>query len=113
MSLKTDYGLAAALDTAFNAGKDYIGTELAPGSAYPTLSAGLTDAASQGKETFLISVAVLHAPETLKLQNKYWLAFQSGMYQALADEGIYNTEVTFTLNVADTLETKIDFNFSF
>ena len=113
MSLRADYALSTAIDTAFQAGVDYIGTESIPGSAYATLSAGLIAAAGMGKESFTITVDVTHAPQTLKLQNKYWNAFKAGIIDALAVEGIYSYEVTLTLNTDDAQDTKIDFAFSF
>ena len=113
MSLRTDYDLSTALSTAYQAGVDYIGTLASPGAAYATLSSELADAASLGKESFTVTIVVTHAPDTLKLQNKYWDAFQAGIISALAAEGIYSYEVTLALNTADTNETKVDFTFSF
>ncbi len=113
MSLRTDYDLSTALSTAYQAGVDYIGTLASPGVAYADLSAGLSDAASKGKEAFTITVSVTHAPDTLKLQNKYWDSFQAGIITALAAEGIFSYEVTLALNTEDTNDTKVDFTFSF
>ena len=113
MSLRTDYDLNTALSTAFQAGVDYIGTQASPGAAYADLSAGLSDAASKGKETFTITISVTHVPDTLKLLNKYWDAFQAGIISALAAEGIYSYEVTLALNTDDANDTKVDFTFSF
>ena len=113
MSLRTDYNLSTAIGTAYQAGVDYIGTLASPGAAYADLSSGLSDAADMGKESFTVTVVVTHAPDTLKLQNKYWDAFQAGIISALAAEGIYDYEVTLALNTEDTNETKVDFTFSF
>ena len=113
MSLRTDYDLSTALSTAYQAGVDYIGTVGSPGAAYADLSAGLSDASSKGKESFTVTVSVTHAPDTLKLQNKYWNAFQAGIISALAVEGIYSYEVSLALNTDDTNDTKVDFTFSF
>jgi len=113
MSLRTDYDLSTAISTAFQAGVDYIGTQASPGNAYADLSSGLSDAAAKGKESFTVTVVVSHVPDTLKLQNKYWDAFQAGIISALAAEGIYSYEVTLALNTDDANETKVDFTFSF
>jgi len=113
MSLKTDYALSTALTAAYDAGVAYVGTGIAPGAAYATLSAGLAAAAAQGKETFTVTVSVTHAPSTLRLQGKYWNAFKTGVLSALAAEGIYNYEITLALNTEDATDTQIDFDFAF
>jgi hypothetical protein len=113
MSLKTDYGLASALHTAFVAGQTYIGTALAPGVAYASLQSALVAAAAQGKTQFTVTVSVTHAPGTLRLSGKYYETFCDGVYSALAIEDIYSSEVTVALNTTDNITTSIDFVFDF
>jgi hypothetical protein len=112
MSLKTDYGLAAALNTAFDAGIALIVST--PTAQYTTMSTELAAAAALGKEEFTIQIECPTAQRSaILLQGKYWDAYKAGLESGLATEDIYSYEYTITLNTDDASTTYLDFNFSF
>jgi hypothetical protein len=117
MSLKTDYydgatGLQSKLNDAFDAGVAYVVANLS------TLSTGLTAAAAQGQAKFTINV-----PGTGTLNAGYLRAsngnnlllksFFSGIKKGLADQEIYEYECSPSLNISDSVNTSVDFNFNF
>lgn len=118
MSLKTDYfdgatGLQAKMNDAFDAGALFVtSTNLA------TLSAALIDAAAQGKTSFTVSISGTGALNAAYLRsnnanNLLTKAFFAGIQNGLAAQDIYNYECTLALNVADTVNTGVDFKFNF
>ncbi len=117
MSLKTDYfdgatGLQAKLNDAFDAGVTYVTTNLS------TLSAALIDAAAQGKTKFTVTTTGTGSLNggylrANKGDNLLLKAFFSGIQNGLAAQDIYNYECSLVLNVTDTVDTKVDFNFNF
>jgi hypothetical protein len=117
MSLKTDYfdgatGLQAKLNDAFDVGSAYVTTNLS------TLSAALIDAAAQGKTKFTVSITgtgSLNAGylRANKGDNLLLKAFFAGISAGLAGQDIYNYECIPSLNISDTVDTKVDFNFNF
>jgi hypothetical protein len=131
MSLRTDYNISGALDTAFVAGWQFVlGTcsntgyttaaECVLGSgvwtaspAYASLSAGLATAAAQGKETFTLTMSCAHNPGALRLLGKYWATFKDGILAAMATERIFDYEVDVALNTSDSTQLQVDFNFTF
>ena len=118
MSLREDYsgdctgGFHNDMATVHQAGVDFVGTEGSPGAAYSALSTGLADAATKGLDSFTITVSVTFEPDNLKLNGKHQQTFFAGIEDALSAEGIYPFYVTLALNTADSLDTKVDFNFS-
>ncbi len=117
MSLKTDYlngstGLQQKLDDAFAAGKAYVTANLS------TLSAELVDSAAQGLTKFTVTVdgvgslnaSYLRANNANNLLTK---AFYAGVLAQLAIENVYNYECAVVLNVTDSVNTNVDFNFNF
>lgn len=117
MSLKTDFfdgatGLQTKLNDAFDVGVTYVTTNLA------TLSAALIDAAAQGKTKFTVTVTGTGSLNAGYLRasngnNLLLKAFFAGITSGLATQDIYGYECTLTLNVADSVDTKVDFNFNF
>jgi len=118
MSLREDYsgtctgGFESDMAVVFQAGVDFIGTELAPGIAYPVLSTALNASATAGIKVFTSTVDVTFEPDNLKLGGIHQDTYFAGILDALAHEGIYSMYVSLVLNTSDTLTTKIDFNFS-
>lgn len=113
MSLRTDYALTTAILAAYDAGKAWVGTAAAPGPIYSAISLGLSTAAAQGKEIFTINAITSYNTVALRLKNKFMQAYFDGIYAALSAEGIMNYEVSLVLNTSDTINTSVDFNFSF
>ena len=117
MSLKTDYfdgatGLQSKLNDAFDEGVDYVTTNLS------TLSAALIDAAAQGKTKFTVTTAGTGALNAGYLRanngdNLLLKAFFAGIQDGLAAQDIYNYECVLALNIADSVDTKVDFKFNF
>jgi hypothetical protein len=116
MSLKTDYfdgatGLQTQVNNAFDAGVTFVAvTNLA------AISAALISAAAAGKTKFTVTLLTSYQPSTLRGNNGNNLilkAYLAGISKALADQDVYNYEVTPTLNITDSVDTKIDLNFNF
>ena len=117
MSLKTDYfdgatGLQSKLNDAFDEGTNYVTT------ATSTLSAALIDAAAQGKTKFTVTIAGTGALNAGYLRankgdNLLLKAFFAGIQDGLAAQDIYNYECALSLNISDSVDTKVDFNFNF
>lgn len=83
------------------------------GEAYTTLAAGLTQAASEGKESFVIKAVTSHNPTVLRMNTKYLDAYFAGIISGLADEGIYSYECTLSLDTTDTSILRVSFEFEF
>ncbi len=115
MTLKTDYfdgatGLHEKMNDAFDAGSTFVTTNLA------TLSAALISAAEQGKTTFDVSVTTTFNPGYMRANNGNNLlrkAYFAGIQSGLADNDIYDYECTLALDVSDTTDTKVKFQFDF
>lgn len=118
MSLREDYsgdctgGFHDDMATVFQAGVDFIGTEIAPGSAYSALSTGLANAAAAGTKVFTVTVETSFEVNNLRLNGVHQQSYFAGILQALAAEGIYSMYVGLSLNTSQTTTTSIDFNFS-
>jgi len=83
-------------------------------AGYTTLTNGLASAAASGTTKFTITLITVDNPAYLRMNGAYLDAYLAGIYQALADEGIFSTyEVTLELNTSDSINTGIDFNFTF
>lgn len=116
MSLKTDYfdgatGLQAKCNDAFDAGVTFVTVD-----NLAAISAALISAAAQGNTKFTTTLITTYNPTILrgnKGNNLILKAYLAGIQQGLANQDIYNYECTPILNVADTVETKIDLNFTF
>lgn len=117
MSLKTDFydgstGLNQKMDAAFAAGAAYVVTNNA------TLSAGLIAAAAAGTTKFTVNILGVGGLNAGYLRanngnNLLLKSFFAGIVDGLAAQAIYNYECTPTLNVSDTVNTSVDFNFNF
>lgn len=117
MSLKTDYfdgatGLQSKLNDAFDAGVTYVGANSS------TLSTQLIEAAAQGKTKFTVNVAGTGSMNAGYLRanngnNLLLKAFFAGVKKGLADQDVYDYECSPSLNVSDSVNTSVDFNFNF
>ena len=116
MSLKTDYfdgatGLQAKCNDAFYAGVQFIVID-----NIAAISATLISAAAAGNTKFTVTLMTSYQPSTLrgnKGNNLILKAYLAGIQKGLADQEIYNYECLAALNVADSIDTKIDLNFTF
>ena len=116
MSLKTDYfdgatGLQAKCNDAFDAGVTFVATD-----QLAAISAALIAQAALGNTKFVVTLITAYSPNSLrgnKGNNLILKAYLAGIQKGLADQDIYNYECTPTLNVADSVDTKIDLNFNF
>lgn len=120
MSLKDSYfegstGLHQLSVTAFNAGIALVGATPGDGQ-YTLIQTGLQSNAALGNRTFTITVPVTYNPVALRNNNGNNVILKSyfaGIQQALASSAVYNFECALTLNVADTVTTAVNFNFTF
>ena len=116
MSLKTDYydgatGLQEQCNLAFDAGVTFVAT-----TNLAAISAALISQAAAGNTKFTITLSTTYNPSILrgnKGNNLILKAYLAGIEKGLADQEVYNYECTPALNVADTIDTKIDLNFNF
>lgn len=116
MSLKTDYfdgatGLQAKCNDAFDAGVDFVAVD-----NLSAISSALIAQAAAGNTKFTTTLMTTYLPSTLrgnKGNNLILKAYLAGIQQGLADQDIYAYECSPALNVADTVDTKIDLNFNF
>lgn len=116
MSLKTDYftgatGLQAKCNDAFDAGVNFVVTD-----NLATISAALINAAAAGNTKFITTLMTTYQPSILrgnKGNNLILKSYLAGIQQGLANQDIYTFECTPTLNVSDSVDTKIDMNFNF
>jgi hypothetical protein len=112
MSLKQDYfdgvtGFTEKMAASFAAGSAFV-------SANSTaLTAALQEAAAAGKKTFTVSIVTSDNPAYLRLNGLYAKTYLAGVVQALGAEDIYSYECSPTLNLADAVSVKVDFNFTF
>lgn len=117
MSLKTDFfdgatGFQTKMNDAFDVGVAYVSTNLS------TLSAALISNAAQGKTKFTVTVTGTSSLNAGYLRanngNNFLLkAFLAGIADGLAAQDIYSYECTPSLNVTDSVNTNVDFNFNF
>lgn len=115
MSLKTDYfdgatGLHEKMNDAFDAGELFVTTSTV------ALSSALINAAEQGQTAFSLSILTSINGTYLRANNGNNLlrkAYFAGIQSGLAASDIYNYECTLVLDVSDTIDTKVKFNFNF
>lgn len=112
MSLKTDFfdgstGFNQQMDDVFDQGVALVTGLLV------TITADLRSAASQGKRTFTLTYPTTFEPQNLRLKGFHLKCYLAGIQSAMSDQDIYPHEVALSLNISDTMETKIDFIFSF
>ncbi len=112
MSLKTDYfdganGFTTQMAGVFADGETFVTTNSA------TLTTELQAAAAKGLKAFTVNIVTAQNPASLRLEGIYLSTYLAGIEAQLAQEDIYNYEVTLSLNTADTTTTSIDFKFSF
>jgi hypothetical protein len=82
-------------------------------TAYSLLSNEMTSAAAAGKSTFSISIESSDNPSYLRLKGNYMNAYFAGIQEALSQEGFFPTyEVKLSLDLSDTLATKVKFDFT-
>lgn len=112
MSLKTDYldgsnGFTQQMADVFDQGKSFVAANMS------ALTSALQLAASKGQKKFVVTVETTFEPANLRLNGLHLQTYLAGIQAALADQDIYNYEVTLALNTSLTTTTSIDFNFSF
>jgi hypothetical protein len=116
MSLKTDYfdgatGLQQKCNDAFDAGVTFVTVD-----NLSAISTALMNAAAAGNTKFTTTLLTSYNPSILrgnKGNNLILKAYLAGIQQGLANQEIYNYECTPSLNVSDSVDTKIDLNFTF
>jgi hypothetical protein len=116
MSLRTDYfdgatGLHTKCNDAFDAGVTFVTTTNAA-----AISTALITNAAAGNTAFTVTLTTSYNTTILRGnsgKNLILKAYLAGIEKGLADGDIYNYEVAATLNVSDTLTTKIDLAFNF
>jgi len=116
MSLKTDFfdgatGLHQKEQDAFAAGITFVTV-----TNLTTISSALVSAAAAGSTKFTVTLSTTYQPAILrgnKGNNLILKSYLAGITKGLSDQSIFDFECTPTLNVADTVDTKIDLNFDF
>jgi hypothetical protein len=87
-----------------------------PSGQYTTIQSGLQTNATAGLKTFTVTVPSTYNPSALrgnKGNNLILKAYFAGVSQGLADQEIYNYQCVPVLNTSDTVDTKVDLNFTF
>jgi hypothetical protein len=87
-----------------------------PNGSFTTLQSGLEAAAGNGTKTFTITIQTNYNPAALRGNNGNNLilkAYFAGILSGLANQEIYNYECNLDLNTSDTINTSVDFNFTF
>lgn len=117
MSLKTDYldgltGMTQQMISAFTAGETYVT------AAAAQLSTALISNAAQGLTSFTVTVLGTGSLNAAYLRanngnNLLLKSFFAGIVSGLAAENIYSYECSLVLNVADSVNTNVDFKFTF
>jgi acetylornithine deacetylase/succinyl-diaminopimelate desuccinylase-like protein len=117
MSLKTDFfdgatGLQTKMNDAFDAGVTYVDDNI------DTLSDGLIENAAKGNTTFTVNVTGTGSVSASNLRansgaNLLYKAFMAGIQAGLAEQDIYSYECAPTLNIEDSVDTSVDFDFTF
>jgi hypothetical protein len=112
MSLKTDYlagstSITTKMDEAFVAGVTFIQTNRA------SLSSALAANAAAGKKVFEHRILVTLNVEYLRDTGLYRQCFFAGIKQELAEEDIFDFEVSLSLDTSQATSTKVIFNFTF
>lgn len=112
MSLKTDFldgsnGFTQQMADVFAQGKSFVVSNSA------TLTSALQTAASKGQRKFTVTIETTFEPANLRLNGLHLQTYLAGIQAALADEDVYNYEVSLALNTSLTTTTSIDFTFSF
>lgn len=102
-------GWGTAVVAVIQAGADSTGN-------YSTIRSALLNAAASGTTTFTVTIIATGnttAMRANKGNNLYLKAYLAGIQQGLADQQLYDYEVSPSLNVSDTIQTSIDLNFKF
>lgn len=117
MSLKTDFydgatGLNQQMDAAFAAGGAYVTANLS------TLSTALKSMAAQGLTKLTVTVTGTGTLNAGYLRanngnNLLLKSFFAGITDGLAAQSIYSYECSLSLNVAEIINTNVDFIFNF
>jgi hypothetical protein len=117
MSLKTDYfdgltGLHQKMTDAFTAGGTYVTANLT------TLSTALKDSAAQGKVSFSVTITGTGSLNSAHLRankgdNLLLKSFFAGIRDGLSAQAIYDYECTLELDISDSVNTNVKFNFNF
>ena len=124
MSLRDSYftgptGINGQMDAAFQAGIDYVGVGTpSPTGNWSTLNAALLSAAAQGQTKFSVVVSGVAGVNASYLRacngnNLLLKSFFAGIHQQLAEEGIYDYQCSLQLDVSDSVNTNVVFNFNF
>jgi hypothetical protein len=116
MSLKSDFfdgltGLHQQCINAFNAGVTFVTV-----TNLSTISNALISNAASGNTKFTVTLTTTYQPAILRANkgnNLILKSYLAGIQKGLADQDIYSYECTPTLNISDTIDTKIDLNFNF
>ena len=112
MSLKTDFldganGFTMQMADVFAQGEAFIALNLA------SITTQLQDNAGKGLKKFKITLLSPFEPANLRLKGLHMNTYFSGILAALLAEDIYTYEVAISLNTSDTIDTKIDLDFTF
>ena len=112
MSLKTDFfdgstGFIEQMNDVFDQGDAFVTASMSQ------LTSELQTAAAKGLRTFKVSLVTSFEPQNLRLKGFHMKSYLAGIQAGLAVEDIYPYECALSLNTDDTMETKIDFNFTF
>lgn len=87
-----------------------------PSGQFTTLQQGLVTNAAAGNTSFTVNVTTTYLPATLrgnKGNNFILKAYFAGIQQGLGLQQIYPYECALSLNVSDTVNTSVDFIFTF
>jgi hypothetical protein len=116
MSLKADFfdgltGLHQKEQDAFDAGVAFVTV-----ANLAAISTALIAAAAAGNTKFVVTLLTSYQPTILrgnKGNNLILKSYLAGIRKGLSDQDIFDFECDPTLNITDTIDTKIDLNFNF
>jgi hypothetical protein len=110
MTLRTDY--TDAFDVVMNAARQ-AGNDFILVTSLAAIQAELGTNSASGNKTFTITLTPSYDPVDLKLLGPKWLAFKSGIEEALYSEDIISSEVSVVENCSDVSTFRVDLNFTF
>jgi len=110
MTLRSNFtgALDAALVSAQQAGSDLILV-----TNLTTITSAMSGFAASGLKKFTINLVINFQPSDIALKGALWYAYKSGIFAALAAQGIMMNEVEAELNNCDSLTISVDLKFDF
>jgi hypothetical protein len=111
--LRDSFNYDSSMVDVYNLGKSLISPTPTPTAAYVAVESALALNAASGVKKFTVNIAHNGLDSAIYLKGAYWEAYKTGLLSALAEEHIFDNEVSPAVNVSNRNLTSIDLNFSF